>query len=104
MFKDAFIQAIREKRKVRLTFFSKEDGRNLTRVCAPMDFGPGRKIRDRRDRFWAWDYESDTGQHTLGLPPEQVRTMVVLEDSFDPAEFVTWAPAWIVPRDWGQYS
>jgi hypothetical protein len=102
--KDDFIQAIHDRKKVRLTFFSQEDRCHLTRVCAPMDFGPGRKIHDGIDRFWVWDYESDTGKHTLPLRHERIQTMTVLDDVFDPAEFVTWTPAWIVPRDWGQCS
>lgn len=44
MFKDKFLQAMRDKRKVRITFFSREDGKDITRLCARMDYGPGRRI------------------------------------------------------------
>ena len=104
MFKDRFIQAIHDKKKVRVTFFSEEDEKHITRLCAPMDYGPGRKMRDQRDRYWLWDYESDTGVHPLPLKEEQIQSMVVLEDQFDPAEFVKWSPAWFIKRDWGKYS
>lgn len=102
-FKDVFIQAIHDKMKVRITFFSKEDGKDITRLCAPMDYGPGRKMHDQSDRYWLWDYNSDTGVHPLPLKEEQIRSMVVLEDSFDPDEFIrtfSSAPSWIIPRDW----
>ena len=107
MYKDRFVQAIREKHKVRLTFFSKEDGRPLTRVCAPMDYGPSRRAHDKNDRYHLWDYESDEGKHVLSLKPDQVQGMEPLDDQFDPAEFVTWSTAtspWFVKRDWGRYS
>jgi len=107
MFKDSFIQAIREKRKVRLTFFSKEDGRPLTRLCAPMDYGPSRRAHDKSDRYHLWDYESDSKQHNLPLLPAQVHQIEVLDETFDPAEFVTWSTTdspWFVSRDWGPYS
>jgi len=103
-FKDAFIRAIQDKRKVRLTFFSKEDGTTLIRVCAPMDYGPSRRAHLKNDQYHLWDYESDTGPHTLPLEEEQVRAMVTLDEHFDPAEFVTWTTNWIIPRDWGPYS
>ena len=41
---DEFIQAIQTLQKVRVTFFSKEDGGFLSRVCAPMDYGPSAQL------------------------------------------------------------
>lgn len=102
--KDEFISAIRTKNKIRLTFHSKEDGHALSRVCAPMDYGPSSRAHDKSDRFHSWDYDSDTERHTLSLLPIQVIDIAVLADHFDPSEFVTWKPKWIVKRDWGAYS
>lgn len=105
--RNVFLQAILERRKVRLTFFSKEDGTTLLRTCAPMDFGPSRRAKRKDDRFHFWDYESDTRNHTLSLLPHQVVNIESLSDQFDPAEFVTWstvASPWFFARDWGLYS
>jgi len=102
-----FIKAIQSKNKVRLTFFSKEDGATLVRTCAPMDFGPSRRAHDKRDRFHLWDYDSDTKRHSLSLLPAQVVSIAVLPETFEPAEFVTWSTAtspWFVPRSWGAHS
>jgi hypothetical protein len=107
MHKETFIQAIRDCKKVRLTFFSKEDEGTLIRKCAPMDYGPSRRAKEKNDRYHLWDYESDTEQHTLSLNPEQVKGLDILEESFDPDEFVTWdtsASPWFVERDWGSHS
>lgn len=104
---EEFIQAIRDRRKVRLFFYSKEDGGNLIRVCAPMDYGPSRRARVKNDRYHLWDYDSDAQRHSLSLNPEQVLSIEVLEDTFDPSEFVTWntkSSPWFISRDWGQYS
>jgi hypothetical protein len=76
----------------------------LSRVCAPMDYGPSRRGKDPSDRFHLWDFTSDTIAHTLSLKPEQVVSIELLPDTFDPSEFVTWKPNWIVPRDWGVHS
>lgn len=102
--RDEFIGAIRSKNKIRLTFYSKEDGHTLSRVCAPMDYGPGSRTHNKNDRFHSWDYDSDAERHTLSLLREQVVRIEVLPEIFDPAEFVTWQPRWIVKRDWGVYS
>lgn len=104
---EVFTQAIRDKRKVRLTFFSKEDGHALVRTCAPLDFGPSRRARDKSDRFHLWDYDSDTRNHVLSLPPHQVMNLEILDETFDPADLVTWDIAshpWFFARDWGEYS
>lgn len=104
MLKDIFIQAIYCKKKIKVSFYSKEDEEVIIRICAPMDYGPSRRTIDKSDRFHMWDYESDTEHNTLSLKPEQISNIEVLEETFEPSEFVTWQTNWIVPRDWGQYS
>lgn len=104
MYVDLFIAAIHSRNKIHVTFYSKEDDTNLVRMCAPMDFGPSRKAKMQDDRFHMWDYDSDTGRHTLSLPQDQIVNMDVTDLVFDPAEFVTWPPNWIVARDWGRFS
>jgi hypothetical protein len=101
---DTFFAAIHARHKLRVRFFSKEDGYVLTRTCAPMDYSPMRRAHDGRKRLHFWDYTSDTGAHTLSLLPEQVRSIETLPVTFDPGEFVTWTPRWTTPRDWGRYS
>jgi hypothetical protein len=96
-----FLEAIHARRKVLLTFYSKQDERYVDRLCAPMDFGPSRRHKDGLDRLHLWDLESS---HTLSLPEEQVEELELLPESFDPGEFVTWKPQWFIERDWGSYS
>ena len=99
-----FKNAIYSKNKIELTFYSKEDGRPLKRLCAPMDFGPSRRAHDKSDRFHLWDYESDVKNHVLSLLPEQIVSMEVSGEKFDPEEFINWDVNWFTPRDWGKYS
>jgi len=101
---DEFISAIRNKKKVRVIFFSKEDKETITRKCAPMDYGPSRRTKGKNERFHLWDYESATKNHTLSLSPQQVEKIEILDETFDPAEFVTWKTDWIISRDWGTFS
>ena len=102
--KALFLKALHAKKKVRVKFLAKEDECSITRVCAPMDYGPSRRAKDRSSRFHFWDFTSDVGSHTLSLLPFQVQSIGILGEYFNPSEFVKWNPKWIIPRDWGQYS
>lgn len=99
-----FIKSIHGKIKMKLTFSSKEDGRVITRLCAPMDYGPSRRAADKTPRYHLWDYESDKQNHVLSLLPSQVVAMEATQEIFNPAEFITWQTNWFVPRDWGRNS
>jgi hypothetical protein len=102
--KNAFIQAIHSKNKIRVTFFSEGDGSTHVHTCAPVDYGPSRHDHGKKDRFHMWDYDNDIQCHTFSLPPEQIISIQTLEEQFDPGEFIIWRKSWFVPREWGQYS
>lgn len=107
--KEKFISAIKAKHKIRITFYAKEDKGEITRVCAPMDFGPSKKFKDGIDRFHVWDFFPDGGKepHPIPIEPRLVRAIVVLDETFDPAEFITWDTTqspWHILRNWGKYS
>lgn len=102
--RDKFIDAIHNRSKIQLTFYSKEDDATITRLTAPMDFGPSRRAHDKSDRFHFWDYESDEKNHVLSLLPEAIESLMVIDQDFQPQEFVSWTPNWFIARDWDQYS
>lgn len=92
-----FTAAIADQKKVCVRFYSKPDSGVLDRVCAPMDYGPGENP-DGLNRYWLWDYASDTGTKTLGLLPQQILDLQVLGELFNPTEFVIGpAPASAAP-------
>ncbi len=51
---DVFIDAIHTKKKLRIRFYSEDDGRYIERVCAPMDHAAGTRIKDGIPRTRAW--------------------------------------------------
>ncbi len=105
---ETFIRAIHDKRRVRITFYSKEDGGLLSRQCAPLDFGPSRRAKNKSNRYHSWDFESDSGaNHVLNLEPANVVKIELLPDGFDPGQIITWdtkKSPWFVERDWGAHS
>lgn len=99
-----FIDSIHNTRKIRITFFSEEDNGYIERTCAPMDYAIGQRIKDNIKHYWVWDYDSDKKNHTLGLRSEKIRSLVILDEIFEPSEFVTWTPNWDIARQWGSFS
>jgi hypothetical protein len=95
-----FIEAINDKHKVCLRFYSLADRGVIDRVCAPMDYGPGGGAQDGVNRYWFWDYTRNTGAFSLGLLPEQVLDVRVLGEGFEAADFGAFPPTWSIPRDW----
>jgi hypothetical protein len=82
-----FIEAIQQRRKVNIRFYSKPDHEVRDRVCAPLDYGPGDASSDGLNRYWLWDYAGTTGAPLLGLVPERIVDVRVLGQVFDPADF-----------------
>lgn len=101
---EIFLKAIHEKKKIEVAFFSKEDGRILERLCAPFDFGPSNKYKDKSSRYHMFDYTSDKGSHVLSILPNQLKEITITNESFDPLVLVTWSPKWHIPRNWGSAS
>jgi hypothetical protein len=99
-----FVEAINEKKKVNVSFYSTADGGVLDRVCSPMDYGPGGGNPDGLNRYWLWDDSSTTTTHTLGLLPQQIVDLRVLGEVFDPAAFGVQPWPWAIPWDWGTQS
>jgi len=98
-----FINAIHNKSVVLVSVDSKEKG-VITRTCIPFDFGPSKRYKDGSDRFHFYDLDSPEGKHNLSILEVQLITLEILIDSFEPGDYVTWVPNWIVARDWGAHS
>lgn len=95
-----FLDAIAEKKLVRIEFYSKPDAGRVDRECAPLDYGPEPGDEDALNRYWIWDYANSTGANPLGLVPEQIVSVQVLGKGFFPEELNLTSKAWSVPRKW----
>ena len=94
----SYIEAINEKKKVRVRYYSRADNGVLDRVCAPMDYGPGNQTADGLNRYWLWDYTSNRDTHILGLAPQEIVDLQVLGEVFNPADFGVTPWSWSIPR------
>ena len=98
-----FLQAIHETKIVQLTFNSFEKG-TITRRCVSYDYGPSRKYKDGLMRYHFYDLDSPDGHHNLSILANQIISIELLPENFDPCDYVTWPPSWFVKRDWGVHS
>jgi len=95
-----YIEAIQEKKKVCLRFYSIADSGVIDLVCAPLDYGPAGEVKNGVNSYQFWDYSSNNGSHLLALLPEQILSLSVLGTLFDPAEFSATPLTWSIARDW----
>ena len=73
MHQENFLHAMKTNRKMRVTFYSQQENKSLTRILAPKEFSPS--------RYHFWDYESENGPQSLQLIPKFVLALVVLNES-----------------------
>lgn len=100
---ETFLHVISNKKYVKLTFNSKEKG-TITRKCVPFDFGASsRNLKINPNKYRFYDLDRFKGPHPLPVLPEQIIEIKLLDESFNPASYITWKPPynWFVKRDWG---
>lgn len=98
-----FIQAINEKKIVKLEFSSKEKGDSV-RMCIPFDFWPSRKYNDWLNRYHFYDLDSPEWSHNLSILPDQIISITMTDIIFEPNDYVTRTPNRFIKRDWWIYS
>lgn len=97
---DIFLEAVHTKKLISVTFNSKEKG-IITRKCVLFDFGPSKRDKVKIDKFHFWNIDSN---HNLPVLVEQIINMEILNEDFNPADYVKWTPNWHIKRDWGSNS
>lgn len=103
MYHPIFLKAIESKSLLQLCFNSIEKGQ-IVRRCIPFDFGPSNRYKDGNDRYHFYDLDSPDGKHNLSILPNQVVEITLVEETFEPGDYVKWTPKWHVARDWGAFS
>ena len=102
-----FLDALAAKRRLTVRFFSKKEGKELERVCAPLDYGPLRGAAEPTPHYQLWDLEGKRKPLNIAVVAEDLRAITLLDETFDPAAIITWKfkpNAWHVTRDWGEFS
>jgi len=95
-----FVEAIRDKTLIRISFYSLPDAGIVDRECMPLDYGPTHGIKDGLNLYWIWDPANTAGTNPLGLSPDQIVSVQVLGKNFAPNQLPLGTRSWNVVRDW----
>ncbi|WP_321779324.1 hypothetical protein [Sulfurimonas sp.] len=99
-----FIEAIKEKKLIEVTFIAKKDNVNRTRKCVPFDYACGKRDKNQIQKYQLYDLDSPNGRHNLALEENQIINLVKLDEIFNPADYISWETNWEIARDWDEYS
>jgi len=102
-----FLDALAAKKRVTVRYFHRKEKRELVQVCAALDFGPLRGADEKVSYYQFWDLQAKKKPLNRAVLPADVISITPLEESFDPAEIITWTfkpGAWSTPRNWGDFS
>ena len=83
---DVFTNAIKSKKKIKLTFSSNRHGDIEDGLFGPVFYSNSGREGDS-GHYYLWDFESITGNHFFGFPAFQILRMEVAEEPFDIVEF-----------------
>lgn len=97
-----FVQAINEKRKIKMLKKDKE-WNIVEKYYIPRDFASWKKSKDDVERYRNYNIED---KHTSQTKQEDVIEIVILNETFDPDEYIDWSWPynWSIKRDWWTYS
>ena len=97
-----FVKAINEKKKIKMLKRDKE-WNIVEKYYIPWDFAIWKKLKDKTEKYWNYNIEDE---HTSPTNQEDVVKIVVLDETFDPADYIDWEGPydWAIKRDWGIYS
>ncbi len=111
-FYNSFIQAIHDKERLVITYFSQKDQNITTRIIAPLDYGPRFKpnstefAAEGKDFLHFYDFDGSGGGHLTSKEPIEIKNIQSTDTYFDPADIVSLPKkhSWHIDRDWGIYS
>ena len=85
---EVFLRAIQQRKKVKVTFFSKERHKTSTRLCGPIFYSPSVGGIDS-GCYYFWDFGTDVDNHFLTFAPSRIVSMELAEEPFELVEFFT---------------
>jgi len=83
---DVFLRAIRDKRKIKLTFVSQERNQNKTKLFGPIKYGTNAVGVDP-DCYYVWDFEGKGEDDFLVLIPSEIESIELAAEPFDLVHF-----------------
>lgn len=96
------MQAINFTSFINLTY-TDQSNEKRTIQCVPIDIKAQNGLSPSRTQYEFIAVNDVTSQH-ITLSDVDINDIQVLEESFDPGNYVKEKKQWLYPRDWGIYS
>lgn len=81
---NVFVRAIKERRKILVTYIRSEQKQTRSKLLVPVYYGPG-TLQSISGSYHFWDASADTGECIASLPQSEIGRMELSEETFDPA-------------------
>ncbi len=98
-----FLDAIRERKLIRIVYYSQTDAGTVDRECIPLNYGQELGSGDGVNRYWILDAAGTAGAKPLGLLSDRIVHVHVLGKTFDPETMPLDDHAWHVLSDRGKH-
>jgi len=85
---EIFVEAVRKKRKILITYFSGTQNLYLTKLLVPLKYISSGSDGGLSHYFFC-DLESNTNECLITLSSSMVQFMEVSEDYFDPGDYIS---------------
>jgi len=85
---EIFVEAVRKKRKIIITYFSGTQNLYLTKLLVPLKYISSGSEGGVSHYFFC-DLETDTNECLITLPSSMIQFMEVSEDYFDPGDYIS---------------
>lgn len=83
-----FVRAMEHQTRVKLTFYSRKQCRNIVSSCAPLYYSEGVGTGEDKDCYYFWDFEAQKGNNFLALSPSRIVSIEPTQDAFRVQELV----------------
>ncbi len=85
---EIFVEAVRKKRKIIITYFSGIQNLYLTKLLVPLKYISSGSDGGLSHYFFC-DLESDTNECLITLSSSMIQFMDISEDHFDPDDYIS---------------
>jgi hypothetical protein len=86
---EIFVQGVRERTRIRLTYYNRDHKLNLSRLCVPLYYGVSQDQEVDSDCYYAWDIQGNVGKHFLALPPSHIVFIEPTKQPFKLEDYIT---------------
>jgi hypothetical protein len=86
---DIFVRGVRERKRIRLTYYNKEHKLNLSKLCVPLYYSASQAEEADSDCYYAWGIEDNVSTHFLALPPSHIVFIELTEQPFKLEDYIT---------------